>query len=275
MPGQQFGCLAILCILAALIVPIFAGLALSDRGKQPIFMALGLFGGFGCMFAVILPLTRFVSKKQRQTDELNQKPLPGWTYVGIAFSDVITNFNNDTSWDRGYIRIEDENLVYSGYNTNFSLPLQLISSVTPKRFGDGISAQYPCIFIEWLDQDVSEFIFIEFRLGPTTAGVDATETFIRQVQDAKRAQSSPPLLAGQMPIKSSQFMFSNVPKDAVLKPADYVIAFLITLGICLTITLGIASVFKKSNVGGIIGGMSVIIFFGVLQTMQNSKRNKK
>lgn len=275
MPGQQYGCLAILAILAALICPILAGLVLSDRGKQPIFMALGLFGGFGGMFAVLLPVTRYISKKQRETDEANQEPDPNWTYVGIAFSDAMTNLNNDSSWDRGYARIENDSLVYSGYNTNFNLPLQLIRAVTPKRFGDGVSSRYPCVFIEWADQDVSEFIFFEFRLGPTSAGVDATEEFVRKILAAKSAQTAPPLLLGQLPIKSSQFMFSNVPTDAVLKPFDYVIAFLITLAIGLVVTLGIAAVFKKANVGGIVGGMSVIIFFGVLQTMQNSKRNKK
>lgn len=271
MPGQQFGCLAILGIMLAFLGPLGLGLLLSDRGKNLLPMALGFVTAFPVLIAVIYPLSRFVTNKLAALDQEILKPAPGSTYVGVAFSDCVTTLNNDTAWDRGFQRIENGNLVYEGHNTRFDLPVQFIKSVVAKHHGDNLK-KYPCVFVEWDNAGKSEYVYVEFRLGATTENYDACQKFVKDLTHAKTTVSVPPTLVGALPITSSQFTFSNVPSGAALDWKDYTIAFFITFAVGLSATLVADFVFKIKSVGGIAGGLSVVIFFGVLQARMAAKK---
>lgn len=77
-------------------------------------------------YQIIVKLHRMLMIRQANEDRQAFKATPEERPIGIAYCDHVWAFRDDTSWDRGFVRIEDNCLCFRGFGPEFQLPLESI-----------------------------------------------------------------------------------------------------------------------------------------------------
>lgn len=143
------------------MVPMALGLVILLNDKGPSIGAEGFVHIMPLGIAIILSAwlsavwgTELAMKALRRLDfRILGRPRKEEGYVGIAYSDNFWTFRNDLAWDRGFLTVSPDGLVFRGHVTEFALPAHAIHGVrlaTTKGVG---ALGTPRIFIDWVSPD--------------------------------------------------------------------------------------------------------------------------
>jgi hypothetical protein len=71
-------------------------------------------------------------------------------YVGVAYADGFWTLRNEMSWDRGFLDIGPDGLVFQGHASAFAIPAHAIHGLRLEAF---TNAGTPRIFVDWVSPD--------------------------------------------------------------------------------------------------------------------------
>jgi len=86
---------------------------------------------------------------QSRADRRAFNPHPNEIHVGVAYCDDVWGFRGDTSWDRGYLSIEDQSIAFRGFGPAFRLPLSNVTSLEIKASRGTLTNNLPRLYVGW------------------------------------------------------------------------------------------------------------------------------
>jgi hypothetical protein len=71
-------------------------------------------------------------------------------YVGVAYADGFWTVRNEMSWDRGFLDVGPDGLVFQGHASAFAIPAHAIHGIRVEAFNE---AGAPRVFVDWISPD--------------------------------------------------------------------------------------------------------------------------
>jgi len=240
--SQLFGFLAIIPFMGPFGIAMgalnfFPELRFGLKGLLVVGAAFAV--GIFLSFRSLRPLARGLIESQRKLDaaRLGVAGLDE-TYIGVAYANGVWRSRNESSWDRGYLKVLPEGLYFRGWGPEFALPAELISSVRIGSFD--VTGMPKCyrLMVDWTAPDGTlETITFEPRHAPfgpeSIAEVEALADRIEPLVGTHPDQIS----ANNLPFRSSALDLREVIRSTDFQSMDFVIAGLLTLPILLIVAL--------------------------------------
>ncbi|MBS1701579.1 MAG: hypothetical protein JST12_07955 [Armatimonadetes bacterium] len=205
-------------------------------------------------------LSRRAMREQAQNDAKELSARPGERHVGVSYCTHTWYFRSDSSWDRGFVRIEDACLVYRGYGPGFILPLSSVDRVEIQR-RETSSQSNPRVYVHWTHPSSGPNV-VCFEIRDIQDHADCVrkcaelQTWIQQARNRKENPSQPPMF----PFESSSL---SLPEDSIanlLEKTDLQLGTVAMVG-CLVIGC-IASVVIPASQHVLVGACAIGTVYG-------------
>jgi hypothetical protein len=217
----------------------------------------------------------------READDIDLgQPPSDSRYVGVAYADGMWQFQDDTSWDRGFLMKESGCLIFGGLGSSFLLPLDKIERVVVRKSVKSLSGQLTRIFLDWRDENNQlNTLSLEVRDAGDSSKVESKTLELANWLRAEAKKSAPfPLPPPEkLPFRSVLLDFNRIPSLQTIRLSDRVLGALAFL-VCVVAVTAIAALVHVSP--GYLGGVSAILGFGcyhavVLHRVRSRVPNKK
>lgn len=156
------------------------------------------------------------------------QPAEGY-YLGVAYCNGIWSYRGDTSWDRGYLTIEESGLRFAGHTSSFQLPYARIIDLRIHHGKTIVHTDVPRLFIDWLDwRGNVNTLSLEVRIGVEFAAIkEQTYELANQIHHAwQKGKESDYRKDVDLPFLSTDLDFSVAPEETPILPRERNLALL-------------------------------------------------
>jgi len=162
-------------------------------------------------FSALLHRWTFDETRIRDVEALGEGQ-PDEYYVGIAYSEGVWSFRGDPMWDRGFLTVEEDELIFRGYERKFILPMGRLVSAKVIRARTLLNCEIPLISLTWLDEDgQSQSILLELREWSSLSKWWAHSRSFARGLEAKKGHAKRVWITNEWkaPFRSSSLEFSH------------------------------------------------------------------
>ncbi len=218
-------------------------------------------------------LTFWSMSKHKASDLVGlAAPAPSDQYVGIAYTEGDWAFRGDTSWDRGWIGVHGDALVFSGFGPRFSLPVSLIENFEERQTRSINTNSLPRVYVTWHDlTGVRNTFSLDIRdAGNRQSTILETRRLGMWLRESLAAAGGEVANeAGALPFRSAELDFRGVPSGPNVRLNDKVVAIAWGGAVAFAggaVLGGIEKLthMKLSIVSGLLGAVAMAVANGVL-----------
>lgn len=280
---QLMGIAPTFAILCAAI-PFFNWFPKLNHGWQGfVFIVVAATIAFGIGFRTtrFMSLRYMASMMGKDLAKLGEMA-SGDRYVGVAYCDDVWAYRQDTSWDRGILRIEKDRVYFHGYGPGFELPVSAIQNVRIGATQGIVTSNLPRVFVDWTAPDESHnTLSFEIRDGATRAETIAkSEELADQLTDLAQVQHGATEDSPSWPIQSSKLIFAPQSPEERINASDRLSGFLAALivgAVGVAVFVAIGTLFHwhgASGLGGLFGPICLGVYQHRVTSRTRSRRSK-
>ena len=201
------------------------------------WLLLGLFFPVLLLFLGATRLPYLYLTKMRDRSVLGP-PMPEEIYVGVSYSHGNWSYKGESSWDRGYLTIEQHCLKFRGFGPEFSFSPSLIRNIridSSERVAWNTTSR---IYLEWSSVGTVNTVCFETRGPLSRSSIEAATQSLYEKLKSVTESDQFSLMQEIEPFPSSALGFNTAPEIQLVSTGDRVIAFVISISAYLVFTLG-------------------------------------